>query len=87
MGDLGGGFGCIADLADMASRIHVNMNKKAELCRAIARDNAAEFEIINGAEVERVRQTVNITLRANQFPLRIPPTYWGTYPLITFSVT
>jgi fatty acid synthase subunit alpha len=31
-GDLSGGFGRIADLADMASRICVNINKKAELC-------------------------------------------------------
>ena len=70
-GDLSGGFGRIADLADMASRIRVNMNKKAELRRAIARDNAAEFKIINGAEAERVLQTVNITPRANfrfEFP-------------------
>jgi len=70
-GDLSGGFGRIADLADMASRIRVNMNKKAELRRAIARDNAAEFKMINGAEAERVLQTVNITPRANfrfEFP-------------------
>jgi fatty acid synthase subunit alpha len=30
------------------------INKKAELRRAIARDNAAEFKVINGAEAERV---------------------------------
>jgi len=54
------------------------MNKKAELRHAIARDNAAEFEIINGAEAERVLQTVNITPR--QFLLRIPQTSWGAYP-------
>ena len=70
-GDLSGGFGRIADLADMAYPTRVNMNKKAELRCAIARDNAAEFKTINGAEAERVLQTVNITPRANfrfEFP-------------------
>src|SRR5258708_19556146 len=55
----------------MATRIRVNMNKKPELCRAIARDNAAEFKIINGAETECVLQTVDITPHANfhfEFP-------------------
>jgi fatty acid synthase subunit alpha len=70
-GDLSGGFDRIADLADMTTRIRVGINKKAELRRAIARDNAAEFKVINGAEAERVLQTVNITPRANfrfEFP-------------------
>ena len=64
-GDLSGGFDRIADLAEMTSRIRININQKAELRRAIARDNAAEFKVINGAEAERVLQTVNITPRAN----------------------
>ncbi|KAI9439787.1 fatty acid synthase [Lactarius indigo] len=70
-GDLSGGFDRIADLADMTSRIRISINKKAELRRAIARDNAAEFKAINGAEAERVLQTINITPRANfrfEFP-------------------
>src|SRR5713226_2383884 len=70
-GDLSGGFGCITDLANMATCICVNMNKKAELCRVIACDNATEFKIINGAEAECVLQTVNITPRPNfrfEFP-------------------
>jgi 3-oxoacyl-ACP reductase-like protein len=70
-GDLSSRFGRIANLADMVSHIHVNMNKKAELCHAIARDNVAEFKIVNGAEAEHVLQTVNITPRANfcfEFP-------------------
>ena len=70
-GDLSGGFDRVADLADMTTRIRVGINKKAELRRAIARDNAAEFKVINGAEAERVLQTVNITPRANfhfEFP-------------------
>ena len=58
------------------------MNKKAELRRAIARDNAAEFEIINGAEAEHVLQTVNITPHINfcfEFP-KLP----GCIPLSLF---
>jgi 3-oxoacyl-ACP reductase-like protein len=70
-GDLSGGFDRIADFAEITTRIRVGINKKAELRRAIARDNAAEFKVINGAEAERVLQTVNITPRANfrfEFP-------------------
>jgi hypothetical protein len=81
-GDLSGGFGRIADLADMASRIRVNMNKKAELRRAIARDNAAEFKIINGAEAERVLQTVNITL--GPISVSNSPNFLGHIPFSHF---
>ncbi|KAI0264369.1 fatty acid synthase [Gloeopeniophorella convolvens] len=63
--DLSGGFDRIADLAEMTTRIRIGINDKADLRRAIARDNAAEFKVINGAEAERVLQTVNITPRAN----------------------
>jgi 3-oxoacyl-ACP reductase-like protein len=64
-GDLSGGFDRIADLVDVAARVRANINKKAGLCRAIARDNAAEFKIANGTEAERVLQTVDIGPRAN----------------------
>jgi fatty acid synthase subunit alpha len=70
-GDLSGGFDRVADLAEMTSKIRIGINQKSELRRAIARDNAAEFKVINGAEAERVLQTVNITPRANfrfEFP-------------------
>ncbi|KAH9966929.1 hypothetical protein BGW80DRAFT_728862 [Lactifluus volemus] len=70
-GDLSGGFDQIPDLADVAAQVRANINKKAKLLHAIARDNAAEFKVINGAEAERVLQAVNITPRANfrfEFP-------------------
>ena len=76
-GGLSGGFDRIADLADMTTRIRVGINKMSELRRAIAHDNAAEFKVINGAEAERVLQTVNITPRANfrfEFP-ELPETH------------
>jgi fatty acid synthase subunit alpha, fungi type len=75
--DLSVGFGRIADLADMTYRIRVNMNKKAELRRAIVR------EIINGAEAVHVLQTVNVAPRANflfEFP-ELP----GTHTLQSLS--
>jgi fatty acid synthase subunit beta len=69
--DLNGGMDRLPDLADITSRIRMNLNKKSELRRAIARDNALDFKVINGAEGERVLQTVNVVPRANftfEFP-------------------
>jgi 3-oxoacyl-(acyl-carrier-protein) synthase len=54
-----------ADLADISSRIRSKLNKKADLRRAIARDNSADFKIVNGVEAERLFQTVNVLPRAN----------------------
>jgi fatty acid synthase subunit alpha, fungi type len=54
-GDLSSGFDQIANLVNGATPARANI-KKAELRRTIACDNAAEFNIINGAEAERVLQ-------------------------------
>ncbi|KAI0046589.1 fatty acid synthase [Auriscalpium vulgare] len=73
--DLSGGMDRVADLADISNRVRTDLNKKAELRRAIARDNSAEFKVINGVEAERVLQTVNVTPRANfryEFPTLEP---------------
>ena len=43
--DLNGGMDRLPDLADVTSRIHSKLNKKADLRRAIARDNNADFKI------------------------------------------
>ena len=69
--DLSGGMDRLADLAEITTRIRLNLNKKAELRRAITKDNSAEFQVTNGVEAERVLQTVNVTPRANfrfEFP-------------------
>ncbi|KZT67951.1 hypothetical protein DAEQUDRAFT_367722 [Daedalea quercina L-15889] len=69
--DLNGGMDRLPDLAEITTRIRLGLNKKSELRRAIARDNAADFKTINGVEAERVLQTVNVTPRANfkfEFP-------------------
>jgi fatty acid synthase subunit alpha, fungi type len=63
--DLNGGMDRLPDLADITTRIRLNLNKTSELRRAIARDNAADFKITNGLEAERVLQVVNVTPRAN----------------------
>src|ERR1700728_875291 len=63
--DLNGGMDRLPDLADITTRIRLSLNKKSELRRAIARDNSADFKIINGLEAERILQTVNVTPRAN----------------------
>ena len=63
--DLNGGMDRLPDLAEITTRIRVSLNKKSELRRAIARDNAADFKVVNGVEAERVLQTVNVTPRAN----------------------
>ncbi|KAH9954801.1 hypothetical protein BC827DRAFT_1272262 [Russula dissimulans] len=57
-GDLSGGFDRIADIADITSCIHVHQ-QRAGLCRAIARDNVAEFKVISGAKAER--DTASVT--------------------------
>jgi fatty acid synthase subunit alpha len=63
--DLNGGMDRLPDLADITSRIRSKLNNIADLRRAIARDNSADFKIVNGVEAERLFQTVNILPRAN----------------------
>ena len=73
--DLNGGMDRLPDLADITLRIRENLQKKSELRRSIARDNAADFKTINGVQAERVLETVNITPRANfkfEFPTLEP---------------
>jgi fatty acid synthase subunit alpha len=41
-------------LVDITTRIRSKLNKKADFRRAIARDNSADFKIINGVESERL---------------------------------
>jgi len=63
--DLNGGMDRLPDLADITTRIRTKLNKKAELRRAIARDNSADFKVINGVEAERLLQSVDVLPRAN----------------------
>ncbi|KNZ81816.1 Fatty acid synthase subunit alpha [Termitomyces sp. J132] len=63
--DLNGGMDRLPDLADITGRIRTTLNKKADLRRAIARDNSADFKVVNGAEAERLLQSVDVLPRAN----------------------
>ena len=74
--DLNGGMDRLPDLADITTRIRTKLNKKAELRRAIARDNSANFKVINRVEAERLLQTVDVLPRANfrfDFPVLESP--------------
>ena len=67
--DLNGGMDRLPDFADITTRIRSKLNKQVDLRRAIARDNSADFKIINGVAAERLFQTVNVLPRANfDFP-------------------
>ncbi|KAF8907276.1 fatty acid synthase [Gymnopilus junonius] len=69
--DLNGGMDRLPDLADITTRIRNKLNQKADLRRAVARDNSADYKVINGVEAERLLQTVDVQPRANfrfEFP-------------------
>ncbi|EMD40218.1 hypothetical protein CERSUDRAFT_122278 [Gelatoporia subvermispora B] len=63
--NLNRGMDHLPDLAEITTRIRTSLNKKSELRRAIARDNAADFKVVNGIEAEHVLQTVDVTPHAN----------------------
>ena len=64
--DLNGGMmDRLPNLADITTRIRSKLNEKADLCRAIARDNSTDFKIINGVTAERLFQAVNVLPQAN----------------------
>ncbi|PPQ94469.1 hypothetical protein CVT25_001102 [Psilocybe cyanescens] len=63
--DLNGGMDRLPDLADITGRIRTKLNQKADLRRAIARDNSADFKVINGVEAERLLKAVDVQPRAN----------------------
>jgi fatty acid synthase subunit beta len=55
----------LPDLADVTTRICLALYKKSDLRRSIARDNAADYKILNGVEAQRLLQTVSVVPRAN----------------------
>ncbi|CUA68512.1 fatty acid synthase subunit beta, fungi type [Rhizoctonia solani] len=63
--DLNGGMDRLADLAEITTRIRLEINHQSDLRRAIARDNAADFKVVNGNKAESALQTVTVTPRAN----------------------
>ncbi len=77
-GDLSGGFGRIADLADMATCIRVNMNKKLSF---VVRSLATMPRNLKSSMVLRPSAFFKPSI-SHLVPLllRIPRTSWGTYP-------
>ncbi|KAF8753393.1 fatty acid synthase [Rhizoctonia solani] len=55
--DLNGGMDRLADLAEITTKIRLEINHQSDLRRAIARDNSADFKVVNGSEAERALQT------------------------------
>jgi len=69
--NLNGGMDRLPDLADITQRIRIKLHQKADLHRAVARDNAADYKAIHGVEAERLLQSVDVLPRANfrfEFP-------------------
>ena len=65
-------------LREITQRVRIDLLKQADLCRAIAQDNAADYKIVHGVEVERLLQTVDILLCANfcyEFPTPISSSF------------
>ncbi|KAG8716660.1 3-oxoacyl-[acyl-carrier-protein] synthase [Ceratobasidium sp. 394] len=63
--DLNGGMDRLPDLSEITTKIRLEINHQSDLRRAITRDNAADFKLVNGTEAERALQTVSVTPRAN----------------------
>ncbi|RSH78623.1 3-oxoacyl-[acyl-carrier-protein] synthase [Apiotrichum porosum] len=63
--DLNGGMDRVANIAEVMTSIRVDINKVAELRKAIALDNGADFRVTNGADAERLHQKISIAPRAN----------------------
>ncbi|WVR07425.1 hypothetical protein IAU60_004466 [Kwoniella sp. DSM 27419] len=63
--DLNGGMDRVAGLAEVMTSIRLDLNKVADLRKAITVDNAADFQVINGGDAERLHQKVAIAPRAN----------------------
>ncbi|WRT68298.1 uncharacterized protein IL334_005274 [Kwoniella shivajii] len=63
--DLNGGMDRVAGLAEVMTSIRLDLNRVADLRKAITVDNAADFRVINGGDAERLHQKVAIAPRAN----------------------
>src|SRR5258708_10200468 len=69
--DLNGGMDRLPDLAEITTKIRTDLNPEASLRRAVTRDNAADYKVINGSNAENVLQSVPVTPRAN-FKFDVP---------------
>ncbi|KAG8889684.1 3-oxoacyl-[acyl-carrier-protein] synthase [Tulasnella sp. 332] len=63
--DLNGGMDRLPDLAEITKKIRMDLNQQADIRRAISRDTSADHKILNGANAEKVLQTIPVSPRAN----------------------
>jgi fatty acid synthase subunit alpha len=63
--DLNGAMDRVAGLNEVMTSIRTDINKTADLRRAVTLDNAADVKVTNGSDAERLQQKVNIAPRAN----------------------
>lgn len=70
--DLNGGMDRVAGLNEIMTSLRLDMNRVADLRRAVTLDNAADIKVTNGSDAERLQQKVNIAPRAN-FQFEFPP--------------
>lgn len=69
--DLNGGMDRLPDLADITVKIRADLNAESTLRKSVARDNGADYKIVNGPDAEAVLKSVPVTPRANfrfEFP-------------------
>lgn len=70
--DLNGSMDRVAGLNEVMTTIRTDINRVADLRRAVTLDNAADVKVTNGSDAERLQQKVNIAPRAN-FQFEFPP--------------
>jgi fatty acid synthase subunit alpha len=63
--DLNGGMDRIAGLAEVMTSIRLDINRVADVRKAITLDSNADFKVTNGDAAERLHQKVAIAPRAN----------------------
>lgn len=77
--DLNGGMDKLLDLAEITTKVRVELNELANVRSKVSVDNSIDFKVIHGVEAESIHHTVKISPRAN-FTLPMPklrPTFDG----------
>lgn len=69
--DLNGGMDKLPDLAQVVTKIRLDLLEKSDVLRAINRDKSADEKVVNGSQADRMLQSVSVSPRANfqfEFP-------------------
>ncbi|KAG9047855.1 3-oxoacyl-[acyl-carrier-protein] synthase [Tulasnella sp. UAMH 9824] len=73
--DLNGGMDKLPDLAQVVTKIRLDLLEKSDVLRAINRDKSADEKVVNGSQADRMLQSVSVSPRANfqfEFPALEP---------------